>query len=74
MKTLRCPICGSLVEIKPSTDATSSGGASKNLLPFCSVRCQQVDLQRWLMEEYHVPDAPDPDDEVDEEYFPPSLN
>jgi uncharacterized protein len=25
--------------------------------PFCSPRCRQVDLGRWLGEEYRVPDA-----------------
>ncbi len=26
--------------------------------PFCSPRCRQVDLGRWLGEEYRVPDRP----------------
>ena len=29
------------------------------LFPFCSERCQLVDLGRWLDEEYRVPDEPD---------------
>jgi len=29
------------------------------LFPFCSERCQLVDLGRWLNEEYRVPDEPD---------------
>jgi len=55
-KTLRgCPICG----------APPSG----RYQPFCSVRCADVDLARWLNETYRVPgetaerpaDEPDPD-------------
>lgn len=30
-------------------------GGDRRLGPFCSVRCQQVDLGRWLAEEYKVP-------------------
>ncbi|GLQ05570.1 DNA gyrase inhibitor YacG [Sneathiella chinensis] len=42
-----CPQCG-----KP-TDATYR--------PFCSKRCQQVDLGRWLNESYVIPsDEPAP--------------
>jgi endogenous inhibitor of DNA gyrase (YacG/DUF329 family) len=45
-----CPICG-----KP---------ASESARPFCSRRCADVDLGRWLTEQYRVPAAPaDPDDE-----------
>ena len=41
-KTKRgCPICG-----KPG------GGAYQ---PFCSERCQQVDLGRWLKGNYRIP-------------------
>ena len=29
------------------------------LFPFCSERCQLVDLGRWLDEDYRVPDEPD---------------
>lgn len=35
-----CPICG-----KPAAEATK---------PFCSARCAQVDLNRWLGEVYRV--------------------
>jgi uncharacterized protein len=37
----RCPICG-----KPANDATR---------PFCSPRCRDVDLNRWLSGTYIVP-------------------
>jgi len=50
-----CPICG-----QPSVD---------RFKPFCSARCKQIDLHRWLGEVYVVPgdegpaneDAPGPD-------------
>jgi hypothetical protein len=36
----KCPICG-----KPSTQAN---------YPFCSPRCQDIDLNRWLSDAYRV--------------------
>ena len=39
-----CPQCGGPVVEAPEA-----------VLPFCSRRCQQVDLNRWLGEEYGVP-------------------
>jgi endogenous inhibitor of DNA gyrase (YacG/DUF329 family) len=36
-----CPICG-----KPATDASK---------PFCSERCRDVDLNRWLSGSYAIP-------------------
>jgi uncharacterized protein len=44
----KCPICG-----KPASGAT---------LPFCSSRCRDVDLNRWLKGSYIIP-ASDNDDE-----------
>ena len=43
-----CPICG-----KPASDAYA---------PFCSKRCADVDLHRWLGGVYAVPSAEEPDD------------
>ena len=51
----RCPICG-----RP---------AAPDVSPFCSKRCADVDLHRWLGEGYRVPvevdddmrDSPDPE-------------
>jgi len=40
-----CPICG-----KPATDAAK---------PFCSKRCSDIDLNRWLKGSYVVPGRPD---------------
>jgi endogenous inhibitor of DNA gyrase (YacG/DUF329 family) len=40
-----CPICG-----KPAAEV---------LHPFCSRRCANVDLGRWLTGQYRIPAAPD---------------
>lgn len=45
----KCPICG-----KPAEQATR---------PFCSDRCQQLDLHRWLSGAYAIPGKSDDDDE-----------
>jgi endogenous inhibitor of DNA gyrase (YacG/DUF329 family) len=50
-----CPICG-----KPSMAA---------MRPFCSKRCADVDLHRWLGGVYAIPAAPDTDE--DEESLAP---
>jgi endogenous inhibitor of DNA gyrase (YacG/DUF329 family) len=46
-----CPICG-----KPSGEAAK---------PFCSERCRDVDLNRWLSGSYAIPGRKDEDDEQD---------
>ncbi|MGE5503171.1 MAG: DNA gyrase inhibitor YacG [Actinomycetota bacterium] len=45
-----CPICG-----KPATPKSN---------PFCSSRCAEVDLHRWLSGTYRVEtdETPDPDE------------
>ncbi len=43
MTTLNCPICG-----KPTAPAYH---------PFCSRRCQLVDLGHWLGGNYKIPDT-----------------
>lgn len=40
----RCPICGAI--------------AASRYRPFCSARCADVDLARWLNESYSVPGDP----------------
>jgi len=53
--TRPCPICA-----KPSSQAHH---------PFCSARCQDIDLNRWLSDAYRVPTneapqaAPRPEDD-----------
>jgi len=44
MALVRCPICDTLFE------STESQG-----MPFCSPRCRQIDLGRWLDEGYGLP-------------------
>jgi endogenous inhibitor of DNA gyrase (YacG/DUF329 family) len=46
-----CPICG-----KPATEAS---------WPFCSERCRDVDLNRWLSNSYAIPGRKDEDEEAD---------
>jgi hypothetical protein len=54
MATLRCPICGK------SFDADQSPTR-----PFCSQRCRDIDLGRWLDEKYTVPDLAEEPQEPD---------
>ena len=42
-----CPICG-----KPS---------KLEFKPFCSARCADVDLNRWLSDAYRVPTSEEPE-------------
>ena len=46
---LVCPICG-----KPAVEETR---------PFCSRRCAEVDLGRWLTGQYRIPVMPDEADD-----------
>jgi len=46
-----CPVCG-----KPAVFA---------IRPFCSKRCADIDLHRWLGGVYAIPAAGDPDEETD---------
>lgn len=43
-----CPICG--------------GATEPRIRPFCSRRCADVDLGRWLNEDYAIPALEAPDD------------
>ncbi len=47
----KCPLCG-----RPSAPRE----AERSPAPFCSVRCQQVDLGRWLNEDYVISSPLDP--------------
>lgn len=50
----KCPICGR--------------AAVAEFVPFCSKRCADVDLNRWLTNTYVIPardDEPDQDDKID---------
>jgi endogenous inhibitor of DNA gyrase (YacG/DUF329 family) len=55
-----CPICG-----KPTDPAYR---------PFCSRRCADVDLQRWLVGRYAIPATRDEDADDGEAESPPDLD
>ena len=46
MIKVRCPICDQLME--------GESAAQWPQFPFCSPRCQTIDLGRWLGERYRV--------------------
>lgn len=46
----RCPICGA-----PRVEA---------MRPFCSARCAEIDLNRWLSGAYALPAVEDEEDET----------
>jgi uncharacterized protein len=66
----RCPICDGPVT---APDRTASP-AAKSWFPFCSERCKQVDLGRWLTGQYVIPGESLHDEEsAEEEAAPPPV-
>ena len=59
-RIVNCPIC----ETRFDFDASPAA-------PFCSPRCRQIDLKRWLGEEYSVPVVRQLDIDGEEESLPP---
>jgi endogenous inhibitor of DNA gyrase (YacG/DUF329 family) len=55
--TRQCPICG-----KPASD---------RFRPFCSPRCSDVDLNRWLSGAYVVPGKTEEDEDGERAETPP---
>lgn len=55
MPAARCPTCGKNVD-----------PAQTRAMPFCSPRCRQIDLRRWLGEEYGLPLERDDEDDTRE--------
>ena len=53
----KCPIC--------------SNPADEKYRPFCSKRCADVDLNRWLSGRYAIPVAPDEDEDGETAAPPP---
>ncbi|MFO0573877.1 MAG: DNA gyrase inhibitor YacG [Polyangia bacterium] len=51
-----CPICSTAV---PSIDESTSVAASAahRYRPFCSARCQRIDMGNWLGERYTIPSS-----------------
>ena len=56
-KGKRCPICG-----KP---------AAEDIRPFCSPRCRDVDLNRWLSGVYAIPVTEDEEEDERRDEGPP---
>ena len=54
---MTCPICGE--DSRP------------DYRPFCSRRCADIDLGRWLSEAYRLPDATPPDEDEEQPERPP---
>jgi uncharacterized protein len=65
MAAVRCSVCGKSFEPEQS-----------RAMPFCSDRCRQIDLGRWLSEGYSVPEPPREDGEPadDSGASPPEPN
>jgi hypothetical protein len=55
MSSVRCPVCGKSFH----PDHTPA-------MPFCSRRCRDIDLKRWLQEEYGLPQEGEPEAEEPE--------
>ena len=56
MKKVHCPTCGRTFEPEKSP-----------AMPFCSHRCRQVDLGRWLEETNVIPSDLEAETEADEQ-------
>ena len=50
-----CPICRRIAAARPENAS----------FPFCSGRCRQIDLARWLNEEYVLSRPIDPEKDAD---------
>lgn len=48
IKELKCPICKTILNVPNNQD-------HKTYMPFCSSRCQKLDLGAWAREDYRVP-------------------
>lgn len=62
----RCPQCGKQFSVERREDAPRR--------PFCSERCQLIDLGKWLNGEYVISDSllPDPGNASDSNAQPPA--
>ena len=63
-KTTTCPICGKPLSGKPISGKPLGGRPlggepqDHDYSPFCSKRCADLDLSRWLGGRYAIPGAP----------------
>ena len=53
-----CAICGRRFD-RAAVASSAAAVKAADPFPFCSTRCQMIDLGRWLGEEYRIPDQPD---------------
>jgi uncharacterized protein len=53
---IACPTCQKQFVFEPKSPS----------MPFCSARCQMIDLGRWMNEEIGLPHVPSEDEEGDE--------
>ncbi|MFP6571346.1 MAG: DNA gyrase inhibitor YacG, partial [Vicinamibacterales bacterium] len=59
-----CPVCNAIVYLRDASNQPATPTA-----PFCSDRCKNIDLGRWLDESYGIPDdAKECDDDDGESY------
>lgn len=64
-KQRKCTICGKVL-----TDELERRSHVEHFFPFCSKRCQWVDLGAWLDADYKIISRPDADDpELSEQGF-----
>ena len=62
-----CAICGTKVPARAGADADAAASAAAHRYrPFCSARCQRIDLGNWLDERYVVPGGPAVSDKADD--------
>lgn len=59
MPTFECPTCNKILSVPRKEDAP--------FRPFCSERCQLVDLGRWLDGSYRIAEGADPTDHEEHE-------
>jgi endogenous inhibitor of DNA gyrase (YacG/DUF329 family) len=63
MSLVRCPTCRKQFDT----------AAASKFVPFCSERCQQIDLGRWLGEKFSVP-VQRVDEDDDDDFGEPGSN
>ncbi len=58
MKVRSCPIC--------DKELVLTAHESTEFAPFCSKRCQLVDLNKWMTDSYAIPDQAEPEYQSEE--------
>ncbi|MCK9507667.1 MAG: DNA gyrase inhibitor YacG [Pigmentiphaga sp.] len=64
MKKVKCPNCGKMVEWRTES----------RWRPFCSERCQQIDLGAWASDSFVIPGAPLESDGLSDQLDPQSAS